>query len=325
MQQVEQVVAGDCRTVADEARVGGDDVRRVGCAAHGEELAVRDGGRVGYAAHDAAARQADAGDQDGAGRGGAAGAGGRTAQCDRDVAARGADGQFDGLAGQGHLIGFGIFLAVAVTGLGDGGRPCPCDDSLPAGADVVDGGTRNGQGAARGDLALVVGDGAAQRHGATRQDLAGVGRDGAGFGDGFFDLVVGEGCDQAVIEVGVEVANAPVQLNVRGSIRRVGIFVCLAAGRFSSAFRRAVAIPLRRHPDGHGPGRWRDAEDGPHTRIGAVDERLGNVPAIAPVPTRTRYGFGDIRDRDRCGLASAALFALHVIKRRSVSRCRIPV
>ncbi|MNS42942.1 hypothetical protein D3C72_753360 [compost metagenome] len=80
LQQVEQIVAGDCWAVADEARVGGDDVRRVRRAADGEELAVRDGGRVGYAAHDAAARQADAGDQDGAGRGGAAGAGGRTAQ-----------------------------------------------------------------------------------------------------------------------------------------------------------------------------------------------------------------------------------------------------
>ncbi|MNK78349.1 hypothetical protein D3C87_979750 [compost metagenome] len=174
LQQVEQVVAGDRGAVADKARVGGNDVGRVGRAVDGEELAVRDGCRVGDRAHDVAAGQADAGDQDGAGRSGAAGAGCAAAERNRHVAAGGADGQFDGFCGQGLRVGAGGVLAVAVACLGDGKGADAGNDPLTAGADIVDGGAGDGQGAARGDLALVVGDGAGKRHGAARQDLGGV-------------------------------------------------------------------------------------------------------------------------------------------------------
>ncbi|CAM4523774.1 hypothetical protein ACAE110713_29720 [Achromobacter aegrifaciens] len=158
-QQVQQVVTGDGRTLADEARIGGDDVGRIRPAVDGVELAVRNAGGIGHGAHHRAARQADAGDQHWSRRGAAiAGAGLGAVELDGDVAAGRADWQFDGLAREGGVVSLGVFLAVARTRLGNRHGPRPRDGTLAARTDVVDGGTGHRERAACGDLALVIGD-----------------------------------------------------------------------------------------------------------------------------------------------------------------------
>ncbi|MCY1517073.1 hypothetical protein D9M68_517420 [compost metagenome] len=112
-QLIEQVVAGDAWAIADETRVGGDDVWRIGPAVDGEKLAVRDGGRVGYGADRATAGQADACDEDRAGRVAAAGAGSAAAERDGRIAAGRAHRKLDGLRGERGGVRDGGFLAVA--------------------------------------------------------------------------------------------------------------------------------------------------------------------------------------------------------------------
>ncbi|MNX73382.1 hypothetical protein D3C86_1047770 [compost metagenome] len=331
LQQVEQVVAGYGGAVADEARVGGDHVRRVGPAVDGEELAVRDGGRVGYAAHDAAAGQADAGDQDRAGRGGAAGPRRAAAERDRNVAAGGADGQFDGFRGQGLLVVAGVFLAVSAAWLRHCGRAHPRDSALAAGPDVIDGRTAYRQRSAGGNLALVVGDGADQRHRAARHDLARVGRKGAGFGDGFLDLVDRNGVHHPILEVCIERTDARIQFLETRQVGVIGLFVGLTASilsRIASPVIRAAYWPLLQLR--LRPRRRRHPEDRPNPRIRAIAVHLRRNRHIVSGPCfrradlailliRTDCSSGHIYAGDRPFIARNTRVPRRIVKWRTIA------
>ncbi|MNX32069.1 hypothetical protein D3C86_622700 [compost metagenome] len=191
-QQLEQIVAGHGRPLTDEARVGRDEVRRVGPLVHRKKLAVWNAGRVGDGTYDRATGQVQAGDQYRARCADASGAGRRPTKCNVGVSARGPDGQFDALSCQLGGVRHGGFIAVLGTRLRKRGYALAHDRALAARADVVDGRARYMQRAARGNLALVVGDGASQRHRAAGQDLARVRRHRTGLGDRFVDPVVGQ-------------------------------------------------------------------------------------------------------------------------------------
>ncbi|VFR81548.1 hypothetical protein BRI9_3457 [plant metagenome] len=106
---------------------------------------------------------------------------------------------------------------------------------LTGGADIGDGRTGYRQCAARHDLALVIDDGAGQRHVAARQDAARVGGQRLAFADGLRHHVIREVANLSVIDIDVEFADLGLQGFIGSHLCRqrlvVGSLVRLLLGR----------------------------------------------------------------------------------------------